>query len=357
MSTAIASVALQAAYEEGQRGDWAAYALGHPAGRRAFEMRPVVAALLAEAELPELALRAELLAIDAEPQVAALAVLADELEERGEDPAEALVELFARKELLVRQVRRDGYAQLALVADGVSLALAEAELAEAEAIARCDAAAAAPGVADLPDAMDVWSRFQAFFLPLLDGVELCFDRDARVWGMGVVMHWPDRLGIVVRRPSGDASPAAHVATLGIMAHEAGHALQCRARAERGLGFLDFFALDAVQAETAADLAERLLFESELGEGMSLPRVLWSSERAADVLRHVRRARFELQAYAAALDAPSSLRMDAGWSRDGHGFYTEDPMRRYAYPLAYVRSKRLLASLEPPLTPEAVTRVI
>jgi hypothetical protein len=180
------------------------------------------------------------------------------------------------------------------------------------------------------------------------------------------LHWPDGLAVFVRSADPAATAAERIASLSTTAHELGHAIQWRARAARGMGFLDFFSLPALASETAADLCERLLFESELGAQVNLPRALWSSKRASSVLGQVGRARFELAAYRLALDEPSSLpalwaettgEAPDGWSRDGHGFYTEDAMRRYAYPLAYTRSAGRLAGLERPLTGEMIARVL
>jgi hypothetical protein len=279
-----------------------------------------------------------------------------------------LIQLFARKELLARQAGHSGYAELALAADGLSEATITRELAEAEQVARQDATVAAENaVGPLPNEADVCARFRVFFAPLLDVVEVRLDPHAGVVGMSNVLRWPDHIAVVIRSVDAAAPADERIASLGTTAHELGHVLQWRARAGRGLGFLDFFSLTVLEAETAAELGERLLFESELGREMSLPRALWSKQRALGMLRQIGLARFELRAYAAALDAPLSLpalwadladaSAQLSWSLAGHGFYTDDPMQRYAYPLAYLHARRTLARLTAPLTPQSVTQVL
>ncbi len=360
--------ALQRAVEEGERGDWAAYALGRPQGRRKSAMRPVIADLLAEAAVPSLQLRAALFAVDADPQAAALSSRAEAREEAGDDPADTLVQLFARKELLARRAGYAGYAQLALAADGLTEETVMRELAQSEQRARRAAAIQADSaVGTLPSEADVCARFRSFFAPLLDEVEVRLDPEAPVLAMSAVSRWPDDISVVIRCAETAAPATERIVSLGATGHELGHVLQWRARACRGLGFLDFFSLTAVEAETAAELGERLLFESELGREMPLPRAMWSKQRALDTLRQIGRARFEMRAYAAALSAPRSLpalwaahadaRDERDWSLAGHGFYTDDPMRRYSYPLAYVRASRTLSRLTRPLTPQWITQAL
>jgi hypothetical protein len=313
----MTEAALQAAFEEGERGDWDAYVLRQPTDRRALDVRPLVAQLAGR--IPGLELRAQVLAIDADPRAWMLAERAEALEKRGHDPYHMLVELFARKEQLARDAGFAGYAQLALAADGVTPEAVAVELALAEDVdGEADVRGDGPAVLD-------W--FRTFFTPLLDDVEVRFEPHALVVGMEKVLRWPDHIAVVIRNRD-------DVHTL---AHELGHALQCRVHARRGLGFVDWFALSCVEAETAAVLAERLFFERPAFERASLER-----------------ARFELQAYASALEGS----LGAGdWTRKGDGFWTEDPMRSYAYPLAYVRSELLYASLRRPFSVDAVVRLI
>jgi hypothetical protein len=84
---------LQCVIEEGERGDWNAYALRRPHGAGHSRRTAAVAALLADARLPGLRLRGALLAIDADPRVMERAIRAEELEERDVDPAHVLVEV------------------------------------------------------------------------------------------------------------------------------------------------------------------------------------------------------------------------------------------------------------------------
>ena len=289
----MTEAALQAAFEEGERGDWAAYVLRQATGSRLVDLRPRLARLAAG--LPGVGLRAQVLAIDAEPRVSMLAARAERLLERGFESYHLLVELFARKEELARKAGFAGYAQLCIAADGLTPEVVEEELELADT-------AIEPAPPASMDTAEVLER-----LPPPEGVEVRFEPFALVGGMTKVLRWPDHIGVVVRDRT-------DVHTL---AHELGHALQCRERAAAGLGFLDWFTLGAVDAETAAFAAERELFG-----------------RPAFEREWLARARFELGAYAAAHDG---VLAPGAWSRERHGFWTEDPMRSYAYPLAYVRS--------------------
>ena len=361
--------ALQMQFESGEDRDWRRYVLGQnvedgPAlGSSDFAVLPGD--------------RGTRMGVDADPEVAALAALADRLEDSGSNPARlesTLLSLFARRELLARDPGFDGYAQLALAAEGLTLARVRQELDAAERLVRREVREEPALRADsLPTGAELWEHLRAFFAPLLDDVELHLDRRVRVAGMCKVCGWPNDVRVAVRQTARGATPEKRVRTLAVLAHEAGHAVHFRLLAERGLDFLEFATTSAVEQETYADLCERLVFETDLADELELStaaRRLVQRQRRDDTRRLIGRARFELGAYAAAVDAPEALQSlwreeltrvgtppptDASWAEDGHGFYTDDPLRRCAYPSAYLRSHELLALMEQPLTAERVVR--
>jgi hypothetical protein len=49
--------------------------------------------------------------------------------------------------------------------------------------------------------------------------------------------------------------------------------------------------------------------------------------------------------------------DASWAIDGAGFYTEDPMRRYAYPVAHTWAQRFFSTMDRPMSVTEVVRLL
>ena len=114
-------------------------------------------------------------------------------------------------------------------------------------------------------------------------------------------------------------------------------------------------------DSFAEIVERLLFGTEIAQQVGIEPALarcWDIGRLWQLRRQIGRARFDLEAYAAAVDGPGSLHelwcrhletatgvdfSDATWVTDGHGFYTEDPMRRHAYPVAWAWADDFFAS--------------
>jgi hypothetical protein len=356
-------------FELREQRDWSRYALGAPLVDGPWlAARCSLAALAGRPDTLEALERHALrswgarLAVDLDPEVVAATELADRLEEEGADRGAleaALVRVFARRELLARRAGYAGYVELALRAERLSLASVVAELSRADELARCDAAVPPDYPQDIvfpvPDQLTLWEHLRVFFTPLLDDVELRVDSAVRISGMCKVCRWPRDIRVAVRGAGASASPAARLRALGVLAHEAGHAVHFRLLAQRECTLLEFAATSAVEQETYADACERLVFETGLNGRLKLPLALrrWWQRQRADLVRGlVGRAHFELQAYAAALDAPATLQAlwrgeltrmgapppaGAAWAEDGHGFYTEDPLRRCAYPLAYARS--------------------
>jgi hypothetical protein len=389
---------LRELFELGERRDWSRHALASPVddgqlveARRAFASSLAgseVAALLERrsavhvdasrrSTLSRMAHRISRVAVDLDEQVESSVSAADRLERDApaDDRALAavLVSAFSRRELLARQRGYEGYVQLCLAGEGLTLHAVAHELDEAEARALGEPAHSEgldTGLA-LPDPATVAERLRAFFSPLLRDVEVRVAPTVAVAGMAKLVSWPGDIRIAARPSGSDAGSSERLEALGVLAHELGHALHWRLLAELGVDFLDFITISAAEHETFADLGERLLFEPEVGGelGLTRSRRLWQARRLQRMRLDLGRARFELGAYAAALDDPSSLQTrwraelqrtgaDPGrdsWVLDGHGFYTEDPMRRYAYPLAWLRSDDLLASFARPLTGSAIAR--
>jgi hypothetical protein len=179
------------------------------------------------------------------------------------------------------------------------------------------------------------------------------DEDLLASGFCMVLHWPSDVRLGVRGRRVDArTDGLDIPTFVTVMHEVGHALHYALLARASASFRQFYLSPPALGEAFAALAERQAFHPAVWSLTRLApaqaaghRAAWQRQQIWFLRRQIGRVRFEFDAYELALASPS--RLDSAWESalaaatqvefegthwavDGHGFYTEDPMLRYAY---------------------------
>lgn len=297
--------------------------------------------------------------------------------------------LFARREELAIQAGFAGYASLAAHAGGTSIAEIGRAVRRVDESTRdawryllkslpstaWDAPALDRTARErdaVPDAGSaqlsceaLWARAKAWFDPWLDAVTLHCGA-AFASGFCMVLDWPTDIRVGVRARIGpEPAPRLTAQTASTLMHEVGHAVHYGMLSALGGRFLNFLLVPPALDEGVAGFTQSLTpcVVSELGADQRSG-AKGSDPRGPDFAQLwlmrclIGRVRFEMKAYRAALRRPSALGRlwrsemeratevsweDRHWALDGHGFYTADPMRRYAYLCAEAYAEEIAAA--------------
>ena len=365
----------------------------HFGKRLAVDFDPSVVAAADEIDQIELGpiaeLRAKEEATHRDPARTYPDALHSEARRIGADVERSVAALFARREELAIQAGFPGYANLASHAGGTSAAeigRAVRRVDESTRDAWRHLLRSLPSTSWHARALDqatrerdavphdgsvqlsseaLWARAKAWFHPWLDAVTL-YCGTASASGFCMVLDWPADIRVGVRARVGpDLVPRLTAGTASTLMHEVGHAVHYGMLSALRGRFLNYLLVPPALDEGIAGFTQSLtpFVVSDLGadlrsgvEGNDARRPgfarLW-------FLRYlIGWVRFEMKAYRTALRRPSALGRlwrselekatevsweDRHWALDGHGFYTADPMRRYAYLSAEAYAEEMAAA--------------
>ncbi|MBU1627393.1 hypothetical protein KKB18_08505, partial [bacterium] len=178
------------------------------------------------------------------------------------------------------------------------------------------------------------------------------------------ISWPDEIFIGGFCDSSNVSEDCKwdIETAVTLMHEVGHVLYYKMLAECGGSFSDLYITPVALEEAVTFLAELFMFQGDFLKSISMVNSEiepyyndWRKMRIRFLRELLGFSRFDLEAYKLALESPDNMNdvwlsklseqtgvdySDSHWAVVSYGFYTEDPMRRYAYILSALLAKKI-----------------
>lgn len=311
--------------------------------------------------------------------------LLNELQRVAESLAPLIKKLFSRKEILARDAGYDGYVDIALKSDGVNMntVIDAFDFVDIETLPYWENILKSQKLKNLKswefkytltnknetdyvcknlaECKDLWENIKKNFTPYLDDVyleynsHLCFSP---------ILSWPHEICIGGFYGGKDKIDDCRwdIRTIVVLMHEAGHALHYKLLAECDASFRDLYITPVAMEETVTFLAELLLFQKVFLNCIDIDpdkidsfKEQWQKIRIMELRESLGYSRFDMNAYRLALECPDEMdgiwqdimlsqtgidHSNSHWALVGYGFYTEDPVRRYAYNLSALWAKKI-----------------